>query len=217
MTEKTYLIRRLPDESGRMALCGAFDPAKLVDPYLPLNEALINHFPWPSNDYRPDSRARVGWNAGGLHVLMYAREREIRSAVTQTGGPVCTDSCLEFFLAPDVTQALYLNCEVSPRPTVHLGIGAGRANRTVLQTLPDGMEPVASRHEGGWWAVSYTIPARFLRESFHVTLSSGLKMRGNFYKCGDQTALPHYGMYHPYNLPQPDFHRPERFADFALE
>jgi hypothetical protein len=43
-------------------------------------------------------------------------------------------------------------------------------------------------------------------------------MRGNFYKCGDGTALPHYGMFKGYfDVAAPDYHRPERFIPFVTE
>jgi hypothetical protein len=41
-------------------------------------------------------------------------------------------------------------------------------------------------------------------------------MTGNFYKCGDLTACPHYGMWTPYALPAADFHRPELFGEIEL-
>lgn len=218
MNQPCYLIRRMSDDLERLPLDGPFDPAALPEAFARLEEARLSYFPWDKNGYRPDCRARVGWNAKGLHVLMYANEPTIRAEAVGTGAIVCTDSCLEFFLSPvEARPGFYFNCEVSPRPTVHLGIGEGRHGRTVFKALPEGMNPVASRHEGGWWAVSYTIPAGFLKEWFGTTLASGQHMRGNFYKCADAYELPHYGMYFPYDVPNPDYHRPEQFPPFTLE
>ncbi len=214
---KVYTIRRLPGELGRCPLEGAFDPEKLPEEYKALEEAKLEFFPWDVNGYRPDCRARVGWNEKGLHVLMYANEPTIRAEETEIGGFVCCDSCLEFFLMPREGNPLYFNCEVSPTPVPHLGIGDGRHGRTVIREVPAWMELVSSKHEGAWWAVSYTISAEFLKEWFGHTLASGQKMRGNFYKCADKHATPHYGMYHPYDLPKADYHRPELFADYVTE
>ena len=215
---REYRIGRLPEGIGRYELTGVFDPAKLGAPYNALWEAHLDEFPWDENGYKPDVRARAGWNEKGLHVLMYANEPVIRAQETRTGGDVFLDSCMEWFLMPDADKPLYFNCEVSPRPAVHLGIGVERHGRTVYDELPEGMNVVSSRHEGGWWAVSYTVPADFLREVFGLTLASGLEMRGNFYKCGDGTDMPHYGMFKGYfDVEQPDYHRPERFARFVTE
>ena len=35
---------------------------------------------------------------------------------------------------------------------------------------------------------------------------------GNFYKCGDETEFPHYGMWSEAVSDTPDFHRPECFG-----
>lgn len=215
MSEFIYHIRRLPAGCGRLNLAGVFDPAALPAEYAALEEAQLSHFPFDENGYKPDCRARVGWNEAGLHVLMYANEPVIRAEVAEVGGPVCQDSCLEFFFAPKEGQLKYFNCEVSPRPIVHLGIGEGRHGRSVFQTLPEGIDPLASRHEGGWWAVSYTIPAAFLKEYFSATLAPGQHLRGNFYKCGDKAEQIHYGMFKPYT--RLDYHIPTEFADFILQ
>ena len=45
----------------------------------------------------------------------------------------------------------------------------------------------------------------------------GYTFRGNFYKCGDETAIPHYGMWNPVGTENADFHRPEYFGDFVIE
>ncbi len=216
---KIYRIGRLPEGIGRYELTGVFRPEDLSAPFSALEEAYLLEFPWDENGYRPDTRARMGWNSDGLHVLMYANEPEIRAVETRTGGDVYLDSCMELFLMPKEGNDLYFNCEVSPRPTVHLGIGVERHGRTVYRgELPEGMNVVSSKHEGGWWAVSYTIPASFLREVFGAELASGQNLRGNFYKCADGTAAPHYGMFKGYfDVPAPDYHRPERFADFVTE
>ena len=209
-----YEIRYL-ENAGAMPLEGEFSPEALTPPYAALMEAKLDKCPW-GGDYRPDCRARVGWNEKGLHVLMYAQEREIRAEVTEIGGGVCADSCLEFFLSPDASAAKYVNCEVNPLCVMHIGLGEGRHNRTVLRSIPEGFNATHSLHQGGWWAVSYTIPASFLKEHFGVTLKKGMKMRGNFYKCGDDTAHVHYLMFKPYDTPKPDYHRPEQFAEFVL-
>lgn len=214
---KEYVIRHLPAELGRYPLSGEFRPEELSGAYADLVEVKLDSFPWDVNGYKPDCRARVGWNEQGLHVLMYANEPVIRAEETEIGGFVCCDSCLEFFLMPQEGNPLYFNCEVSPVPVYHLGLGEGRHGRMVYKFMPDGMNLISSQHNGAWWAVSYTIPAAFLKNHFGLTLASGQKMRGNFYKCADKHETPHYGMYVPYDVPRPDYHRPERFADFVTE
>jgi len=40
----------------------------------------------------------------------------------------------------------------------------------------------------------------------------GGDMAGNFYKCGDETASPHYLAWAPLSSAQPDFHRRQDFG-----
>ena len=101
---------------------------------------------------------------------------------------------------------------------LHIGIGEQRKGREVIyDQLPEGVCPCHSQHAGGWWAVSFTLPAEFLREKTGCELKPGMAMRGNFYSCGGVEGNEHYGMFKPYDdLPKPDYHRPERFTAMKL-
>jgi len=217
---KHYNIHRLPDDCGQFPLAGEFDPAALPSPWKELEEAALTDYPWDETGYRPPAFARVGWNQNGLHVLMYAREAEIRTEVHHFGGRVCDDSCLEFFVQcnPEQTQD-YLNLEGTAYPSMFISVGTDRYHRTDFDQ-PRGISPQASRHTGNWWALSYTIPTPLIVELFGAPLQPGQKMRGNFYICGDKTARLHYGMWNgadPAVLPKPDFHQPAFFAPMTLK
>lgn len=215
--EKLYAIKKLPEGAGHLAFTGEFDPARLPADWAALNIARIDSFPWDENGYRPEAFACAGWNEQGIHLLLAAKEAEIRTEMRETGGMACEDSCLEFFLMPAPDQSGFnINIEITPLGVVHLGKGMDRYGRTVYTELPDGFSVAHSEHKGGWWAISYTVPASFLQE-LGARLVSGTKMRGNFYKCGDHTRYVHFGMWKPYDLPAADFHRPELFGDFILE
>ena len=82
--------------------------------------------------------------------------------------------------------------------------------------LPEGAKVSASRHENGWWAMSFTLPGSFLQEIYGKQLSSGGIVKGNFYKC-DETIHPHFGTWNRVVAPQPDFHRPECFGEMQVE
>ena len=212
--EYVYDIRYL-DGACALPLRGEFDPEAIPEPWKSLSEARLIAAPW-GGDYLPDSRARVGWNEKGLHVLMYANEATIRAEVTTIGGGVCADSCLEFFVMTSEKTGLYLNCEVNPLGVTHLAVGTGRHDRQVYAALPEGMDMTHSDHRGGWWAVSYTLPMALLEDRLGAGLRAGQVIRGNFYKCGDATEKPHYCMFKPYDTAQPDYHRPEQFAEMRV-
>lgn len=213
-----YVINKLPEDISRIPLDGEFSPDQISEPWLGLQEAKLESNPWLSldSDYMPKCAARVGWNEKGIHVLMYAQEPVIRAQETTVGGDIYLDSCLEFFLSPNANELKYVNCEINPLAIMHIGIGDDRYGRNVFAEIPAGFNPVSSKHKGGWWAVSYTIPVSFLKEHFAFLPHSGAHVRGNFYKCGDRERHPHHVMLHPYDIEKPDYHRPELFADMLL-
>ena len=185
-----------------------------------LEDAPICHWMATPEDYRPLCGCRMGWDAEGLTVWEYALETELRTEEHGTGCRAWCDSCLEVFLAPDPERpTFYFNYECTPRPAVHFGLGTGRATRKVFEKLPAGMQPSSVILPEKGWAIRYRVPPDFLWETFGVILQSGMKMRGNFQKCGDLTRVPHWGMWNPPEplLTEPDFHRPEFFGALRLE
>ncbi|NLC14527.1 MAG: hypothetical protein GX768_10865, partial [Chloroflexi bacterium] len=46
------------------------------------------------------------------------------------------------------------------------------------------------------------------------TFEPGHKIRANFYKCGDHTQTPHWGMWNPVTIR--DFHSPQYFGDLIM-
>ena len=189
--------------------------------FMGTEDAALALYPWDETGYTPEAHARVGWNEDGLQVLMYAKEPTTRGTVTEVGGHVCVDSCLEFFFAPfPDTDACYLNCECNVLGTIHIGYGEARrrpdgSRRIVEKELPEGMTIKASGHYGAWWAISYNVPMSFLEKKFGKTLAQGDVLRGNFYKC-DETIHPHFGMWNLVANGTPDFHRPECFGEMQI-
>lgn len=210
---KRYIIKKTalnaPDLRGRL-----FDPES--EPFCTaLNCARIDCYVWDAQGYAPEARAYAGWNAQGLQLLLCAREEKIQARETKCGGRVCCDSCLEFFVNPDpARQANYINIEINASGVAHIGLGAGRPNRRVLDAVPEGMRISASGHDGAWWAVSYALPYGVIE-----SLTGGAaaeEMRGNFYTC-DESIHPHFGSWSPVRSAQPDFHRPECFGTLKIE
>ena len=67
-------------------------------------------------------------------------------------------------------------------------------------------------------AVGYFFSFEVLDKLFgKVDYVSGYTFKGNFYKCGDETDYPHFGMWNPVGTEKPDFHRPEYFGELIIE
>lgn len=175
-------------------------------------DAQIAEYPW-GGDYRPTAWARVEWDDFGLRVAMAAREEKIAANETKFGGRVCEDSCLEFFVNPcPISGDIYMNFEINPSGVMHIGAGAARENRRVLEAPAEGME-ITTRREGDIWAAKYRVPFSLL-----IKLCGGVEreMRANFYKC-DESIHPHFGVWNAVSAPKPDFHRPECFGKLLID
>ena len=202
-----YLDGNMPDLSGR-----------IVDPdivfrgitYIP-----IMNYPWAADEgnYTPEARAYAFFNEKGIHVAMFAKELTISAKETRFCGDVYMDSCLEAFISPKPEDCSdYINVEMNCIATVHIGIGSGRNDRRHPSVMPQGMNPVATGHNGSWWGISFTLPVDFLREEFNIDkLDENTTMRGNFFAC-DKTLHIHHGTWQNISTPQPSYHRPEDFG-----
>jgi isopentenyldiphosphate isomerase len=208
---KTYIIS--PCVAPLPALAGrAFNPDG--EPFCQGAFASIARYAW-DGDYRPEARAYLAWDEAGLRVLLCADEPTVSGKVTAFGGPVWRDSCLECFLRPFGDDPRYVNIEVNAAGAALIGVGPDREHREELKACPDGMDIQASRHEGGWWAVAYTVPFSWLEALFGRPVDRNAPIRANFYSC-DESIHPHFGSWSPIEAPKPDFHRPECFGRLIL-
>ena len=181
--------------------------------------------PWPAYNAVPKTEVRLWQTKTGLHIGFRVWETTPRTVWRQHNEPVYKDSCVEFFLQPcPGSDPRYVNFEMNAAGTLLLQIGSDRNDRQFLApdcfsrfaiqvsgaSLPQEQDPTAEPY----WQVTYAIPFEWLTSlfpDFHPV--SGQEMRGNFYKCGDETTSPHYGCWSPVTSAQPDFHRS---CDFGL-
>ncbi len=162
-----------------------------------------------------------------LYVFFRVEDRYVRAVAAGFQGPVCEDSCVEFFVRPR-EQAGYFNFEMNcggtlllyyiedPRRTAR---GFARftpvdrrhlAGMRVHHSLPRIVEPEIA--EPVVWTLAYSVPLPLL-EAYAGPLSPhpDRPWRCNFYKCGDRTSHPHWGAWCPVGE-ELDFHQPDRFG-----
>ena len=179
-----------------------------------LDSLAIDIFPWHAYAvYKPVTTARLLLCRDRLAVRMQTDEKPLLARAVTMNDDVFLDSCMEFFVQPDVDDPRYINFEFNPFGTLLLGIGPDRATRSRVAADLRRFR-IDSRCSGGIWTLYWEIPFDFLRE--HGFLEIRRNFRGNFYKCGDETDHPHYGCWNPVRLPAPDFHVPAFFGDFVL-
>jgi len=64
------------------------------------------------------------------------------------------------------------------------------------------------------WNLTVAIPLDLIGVEYK---GEPIELFGNFYKCADLTADPHFLSWAPINTPEPDFHRPECFQSIILD
>lgn len=182
--------------------------------------AQIDTYPW-GQAYMPRTFAQLVLRPDDCFLLrMVCEEHEPRAIYKNYNDPVYTDSCMEFFACFSDTDARYINMEMNANGTLLSCVGANRQNRIPLSDLTNGQLPlVCAERDRDAWILHAQIPLSLLAQVYGInpkTFCRGFTFRGNFYKCGDQTAIAHYGMWNLVQTPQPDFHRPEFFGTLRI-
>ncbi len=168
----------------------------------------------PSKGY-PVTEVRGVFSEEGLTLRFLSNERpeDILARFHGRNESVCFDSCVEFFFAPlPEKDNRYMNIELSAGGGMLIGLGSGRKERIRPPFELEDFEIETEILSDGWRA-KFFVPFEFVK-SFFGDFSNEFK--GNFYKCGDQTACVHYGTWNLVDVPRPDYHRPEFFGELYL-
>lgn len=173
---------------------------------------------WPTSECvaAPNTTFKLLRGPEGISILMHTDETHLRSEVKVQNGPICTDSCMEFFLKPSPWDVRYINFEVNPDGIMHIGIGKDRYGREMVEEDRATFDVVSIANEGDW-TLKYYIPYTFIEKLYPELekLSRGNScniMRGNFYKCGDNTDHPHLASWAEIKTANSDFHVPDFFG-----
>lgn len=182
--------------------------------------ASIDNFFWLEG-HTPATTAKLVFVEGfGFLLRMTCEESAPKAVYTRYNEPVYTDSCMEFF-CDWLGDGRYVNMEMNSLGTLLSCIGPDRHARTPIADLSGGeIFPVKGEVCDGHWQVTAEIPTALLCKILGVNtipFGKGYTFRGNFYKCGDETPIPHYGMWNPVGTEKPDFHRPEYFGALVID
>lgn len=178
---------------------------------------------WKEFDYLPRVQFRIGHTGDEIWLKYYVNEQHLRALETRINGDVYKDSCVEFFISHDNEN--YYNFEFSCIGTIHLAWGPGRKQRKFVDpALAEkiqvksslGKHPFDNKSGDFTWEMMVRIPVETFAYS-RINSFNNLKSSANFYKCGDETAVPHYVTWNPVSTEQPDYHRPEYFGKVIFE
>jgi hypothetical protein len=189
---------------------------------------VLSHWMAELPAHRPATYAKLLYDDTFLYVIFRVEDTYVRCAVTDYQGPVCTDSCVEFFFTPGTNLADgYFNLETNCGGTllfmhqlardescIALDAEFGRA-LAVAHTMPRRVDPEIAKPTT--WCVEYKSPFAGLSAYRPMRKPGrGVLWRANFYKCGDSTSHPHWLTWAKVGWPTPDFHRTEFFGELEF-
>ena len=177
----------------------------------------IDKLNWKNFPHLVDVVAYLGYTKQYLWLHFQVSNDIFKAVYREDQDPVWQDSCVEFFVKQG---EIYRNFEFNSLGICLSAYGVDRHGRQsldkesmtqilrypslTLETLP--AEGLAAN-----WSLTVAIPLEL------IGLKPGSEFLANFYKCGDETAVPHYISWSPIGTPTPDFHQPAYFARVELE
>jgi len=191
----------------------------------------LTHFLPRSSEHHPRVRFRLLYDEQALYVIFRVEDQYVRSVVTALHGPVCTDSCTEFFVQPG-SDTGYINFEVNCGGSMLAYyiedctiVNGDFKKRTALasedaalmqiyHSMPEVVKPEITTPVT--WVNELRIPF-VLFEKYMGPLGTpdGQQWTANFYKCADATSHPHWLTWAP--VSGQNFHQPGYFAPIIFQ
>lgn len=178
---------------------------------------------WPdSYSVRPDARFNIARSSKAFFIHFVVNEKQIKAIYSKDQDPVWQDSCVEFFCQVPGSKT-YFNFEFNCIGTC---LATERKSRTedvnplsvekmsqIKRYASLGNEPFEEKKGNFDWTLTVEIPFSLLGIDPDNLPAS---IKANFYKCGDETSVPHYVSWNPIEVESPDFHRPEFFGELKF-
>lgn len=178
---------------------------------------------WPEQyNYKPITSFRIGRSDDAIFIKYIVSGTSLKAVYTEDQSPVHEDSCVEFFCMPEGATK-YTNFEFNCIGTCSASSRKGRSEDVVpfskedmatIERYPSvGRKPFKEMEGMFTWDLTVKIPFKLMGID-----SNNLpeKIRGNFYKCADDTVSMHFVSWAPINTENPDFHRPEFFGELVF-
>lgn len=171
---------------------------------------------WKDFPHHPDVKVYLGYCDQRLWLHYLVSCDYVRAVCRQDQEPVWQDSCVEFFLQQG---DIYRNFEFNSLGVCLSAFGPDRKGRKSLDNesmaqilrFPSlTIESLPSESVPTDWSLTVGLPLNLLG------LTAGSRFMANFYKCGDETKVPHYISWSAIDTSSPDFHRPGFFAQVEL-
>jgi hypothetical protein len=187
--------------------------------------ALIDKVNWQEYPFKPTVQFFAGYSKVYLWLQYEIKGDYYRAMSTIDQQPVWQDSCVEFFICPDIeisaenqSDIVYRNFEFNAFGTCLSAIGTKSERKSldqdslkqILRFTGIKKQEVPAEGDRFDWELVVAIPLDLLG------LKSGSIFKANFYKCGDLTRKPHFLSWSTIKAPEPDFHLPLYFGELEL-
>lgn len=183
----------------------------------------IDSVNWPELfPAKPATEFIIARSNSAIFIHYKVHEKQVKAIYTKDQDPVWQDSCVEFFCQLPGAKT-YFNfefncigtCLSTERKSRTEDINPLSAEKTlqIKRYASLGTEPFEEKKGDFDWQLTVEIPFSLLKID---TNNLPTHIKANFYKCGDETSVPHYISWNPIHLENPDFHRPEFFGELQL-
>ncbi len=179
----------------------------------------ITKYYWADGGYEPKVEITLSHDDNNFYVTFKTHESNPLVEKDTHLMHVCEDSCVEWFanFTPDA-NGKYFNFEVNAKGIMDASYRVDRYDTEHLKVEDIEMLNIKSEIHEDYWTVSYAVPSELIKKySPTFDMNKCTYIKSNFYKCGDNTQIPHYGAYFEPNPQVPDFHRPEYFGTLNVE
>lgn len=185
--------------------------------------ATVDTLNWPERFPETLSvNVSVAHNDDTLFLCFRVGGEQLRAVNTHDFDPVWQDSCVEFFMQRE-GESTYRNFEWNALGAL---LATRRESRESFQRLTDEVKSIRRysliqhRYEDDRQLADWQLYLEIPKQAMGFLPGESLarqQIRANFYKCGDETAEPHYISWSPIDLPAPDFHAPQFFGLLEME
>lgn len=177
----------------------------------------------------PKTQVKLRYDKNNIYGIFKVEDKYVKCLVQEINGNVSSDSCVEFFFAPDTNTPLeYFNLEIncSGVPLFHY-VTKPRKEFTVLKpkeiaqieiahSMPGKVDPEITKPVT--WFIEFKVPLSLLKAHRTITdPAPGVTWKANFYKIAGRTSNPHYFTWNEVINHRPDFHLPQYFGKLIFE
>jgi hypothetical protein len=188
----------------------------------------IETYPWFKGGQKQQTSVALQYDDKAIYTLFVCEDKHIYAVTALPNGPVCLDSCVEFFATPEPRKGPdYFNFEANCCGSMLLGWGAERNGRKlagadvfkqikIVTSIPGPTRGETPGDDGWWLAVAIPFKAIDLLSGRKIAPKSGDEWLANFFRCGGKTD-DQYAVWNPIVTEKPDYHRPEQFGRLIFE